>query len=315
MNRTAGQVLLCCASLVLAYPVLLAASNQIRSGQTPNSALVFLYATVQNKKGDFAVGLDKSYFTLKSQKESLDIAYLSAETPAASIALLYDLSGSMKQAKEPWHRAVRDGIAKFLKQGNQANEYMLMSFGGKSGGSTEWSRDGAWVIEALNNAAILKQHGDTALYDVCKIAVEQLSRRANEKRVIILITDGQDNSSRTEYFKLREILKQSAALVYSVAPIVEFDSFAPFGQSVLREFSKISGGESLVAKFPSEVTAAFEDIASRLQHHYRIGFRPTTLDNKWHPISLSVTFPTENTGKSVRLLVHTRQGYYATAPR
>jgi Ca-activated chloride channel homolog len=314
MNRRAWPVLLCCAALTATYPIPRAASNHVLSGQTPKSDLVFMYATVQNREGAFAIGLDKSYFTLRSQKEPVDIAYFSAERPAASIALLYDSSNSMKQATQAWQRAVRDGMATLLKQSKE-NEYMLVFFGNEPTVAAEWSRDTARIIDALNRTAIVKQKGYTALYDTCQMAAEQLSRRATEKRVIIIITDGEDNASRIEYSKLKEILKKSDVLVYSVARGNVIDSLAAYAHGVLSEFSKISGGETQVAIRPSEVTAAFEDIASRLQHQYRIGFRPKTLDDKWHPIELSVTLPPRgNTAKSVRLSVHTRQGYYATAP-
>jgi VWFA-related protein len=291
MNSRAWQVLLCCVALVVACPIPRAASNQIPSGQPDRSDLVFMYATVQNKEGAFAIGLDKSQFTLRSHKELLDIAYFSAESPATSIALLYDASNSMKQATQAWQRAASDGVASLLKQSKEPSEYMLVFFGNEPTVAVEWSRDTARIIEALNRSAIVKQKGYTALYDTCQMAAEQLSRRATMKHVVILITDGEDNASQVGFSKLKEFLKRSDVLVYSVVRGNVIDSLAYNAHGVLGEFSKISGGETLVAIRPSEVTEAFDEIASRLKHQYRIGFHQKTLDDKWHPIEMSVTLP------------------------
>jgi Ca-activated chloride channel family protein len=305
--------LLCCAALVVACQSALVQS-QSSSIQQPKSNAVYLYATVQNKEGAYALDLDKSYFTLKSQKEIEEITSVSSAAPETSIALLIDVSGSIQEIKQTWQRPALDGLAAFLRQSKGANEYLLMFFAGDTNMAVDWTRDPELVIGAMNRRMSSKQTGATAMYDSCQKAIEQLSLRATERRVIILVTDGEDNASRTESSNFKEMLKKSDVLIYSITGPGMNDSLSAFGRLALNGLAAISGGEALIANRARELTAAFQEIASRLQHQYRIGFYPKTLDNKWHPIDLSVTVHSnDNPPKKKHLVVHTRQGFYAIA--
>jgi len=303
--------LLCCIALVSVCRVPLVHSDEL-SSQDSKRDLVFLHATVQNKEGAFAVGLNRSFFTVKSRDETEDIAYFSSQASATSIVLLIDVSGSMKYVMQSWLRPALDGLATFLHANKGTNEYLLVFFAAEPTVAVDWTTDTARVLEALNKSAT-KRLMDTALYDSCEMAIEGLSRRDSPRRVIILVTDGEENASRTENSKIKEALKKTDILVYSVSRRGIMDSLSSYAHTILNEFSIITGGAAFVTSRPSEISGAFEGIASQLQHQYRIGFYPRTLDTKWHPLEVSVTLPPkDSSSKPQRLFVHTRQGYYAT---
>jgi Ca-activated chloride channel family protein len=147
--------------------------------------------------------------------------------------------------------------------------------------------------------------------------VEKVQRGAHPKRALLLISDGQDNSSRYTFSELRRMLKESDVVVYSIGILSGIDSGSSMGmegQGILDELSSVSGGKAFFPNTPAEMDEIFERIALELRHQYSIGYRPSNFanDGKWHKIKVKISPPRG----LPRLFVRSKEGYYAsTTPR
>jgi Ca-activated chloride channel homolog len=135
---------------------------------------------------------------------------------------------------------------------------------------------------------------------------------------LILISDGQDNNSKYTFKQVREALKESNVLLYSVNLSNDYSAGSSLGlegQDILRDLSLQSGGmffykkESTRLKL-SDAASVFEIIATELRHQYSIEIAPQALSPnlKWHKVRIQTKSPVETKGWSVR----TREGFYAS---
>lgn len=194
-----------------------------------------------------------------------------------------------------------------------------MTFAGVPEVVTDWTRDKATISKALDQLALRTQKGNTAFFDACYLGIEKLTRASNPKRVLILITDGCDNMSRHTYDELRKTLRQSQAIIYSVfmEDSALDNPLNEFGRGILREITSNSGGVALSFLNNAAVPSALEMIADEFRHQYTIGFKPTSLDGKWHTLKIKLEpdeiEDTSKPGKSRRATIkaRTRQGYFA----
>jgi Ca-activated chloride channel family protein len=139
---------------------------------------------------------------------------------------------------------------------------------------------------------------------------------AHPKQVILLISDGQDNESRYTFKEVRERLKETGVLVYSIGILGGNDpgsSLGMEGQSLLDEWSAVSGGKAFFPQDKKEIDASFDRIATELRHQYVLGFKPSkeTADGKWHRLKIKVTPPLTAKGRKQSAFVRYRDGYYA----
>jgi VWFA-related protein len=151
--------------------------------------------------------------------------------------------------------------------------------------------------------------GSTALYDAVRYACQKLTEQTDgkiERRVLILLTDGDDNSSR---FRAQEAM--DAAIRANVVIIALNTSTIPNSSDpkyrVLKEMADTSGGQMLQADNEKQITRAFKDIQQELRSHYLVAYKPAELnqDGSYRNILLKVS--------RHGLHVFYRHGYYAPA--
>jgi Ca-activated chloride channel family protein len=207
---------------------------------------------------------------------------------------------------------------RFVQKGHRSNEYFILSYGDMPKVVTDWTRDEVTIREALNKLALETPKGNTGFFDACYLGIEKLRQGSNTKRVLILLTDGGDNVSRHTYNDLRETLKQSQEIIYSLCmenPLM--DALGGFGHSVLEGIASISGGAVFLSFDKAGVADALEMIGEELRNQYAIGFEPTSLDGKWHSLKVKlepdeiVDLSKPAKHRKVRIKARTRQGYYA----
>jgi len=125
------------------------------------------------------------------------------------------------------------------------------------------------------------------------------------KRVLLLISDGEDNSSRYTLNELRRRLQESGVVIYSIGIGMNYLPRAT-GEVTLRKLASISGGKAFFPNSTAEMIEAFERIALELRHQYSVGYRPSNFaaDGKWHRLKVKVT---PQVGLP-RLFVRSREG-------
>lgn len=271
-----------------------------------NTDLITLTVTVTDTYGRYVSGLNKNAFTILDEKQPQDITFFSDDDAPVSVGVIFDVSGSMSGDKI---KRAREALSKFIQTSHESDEYFLIAFNSRAQLLLDKNRDGNAVLDKLT---FVETHGQTALYDAVYLGVEKVQRGTHPKRALLVISDGQDNSSRYTFDNLRRLLKESDVTVYGIGILSGNDagsSLGMEGQGILDELSGVSGGKAFFPRSGVEMDDIFEQIALELRHQYSIGYKPLnfTRDGKWRRIKVKVTPPRG----LPRLFVRSKEGYYA----
>ena len=275
-----------------------------------NADLVTLTVTVTDMYGRFVTGLGQKAFTIFDEKEEQQISFFSDEDAPVSLGVIFDVSGSMSGDKI--NRA-REALAHFIETSHQGDEYFLIGFNNRAQLLLDKTRNSDALMDKLT---FVTTKGQTALYDAAYLGVEKVTRGTHKKRAVLLISDGQDNSSRYTFSELRRLLKETDVIIYAIGIVNGHDdtSLDIAGRGILEELAGVSGGKAFFPGTSAEMNDTFERIALELRTQYSISYRPSNFANngKWHKLKVKVQPPR---GMS-RLFVRSKEGYYAiTNPR
>lgn len=267
-----------------------------------NTDLITLTVTVMDPSGHAVSGLDKNAFTVFDNKVQQEISHFSDEDAPASVGVVFDTSGSMSGEKI---RRAREALALFIKTSHDRDEYFLVDFNSHARLLLDKTRDSEAILDKFT---YVQPQGSTALYDAAFLGIEEVLRGAYPKRIILLISDGEDNNSRYTFKELRRRLRESGVVVYTMGVGVSYLPHAT-GVETLKELASVSGGKAFFPDSVSEMNEAFECIALELRHQYSVGFRPPNLatNGTWHRLKVRVT----PQGGLPHLSVRSREGYYA----
>jgi len=272
-----------------------------------NSDLITLNVTLTDMYGRFVTGLTKEAFTVYDDKEEQEITFFSDEDAPVSLGVIFDVSGSMGKDKIA---KAREALKHFIETSHDNDEYFLIGFNHRSQVLMDKTRDADALLTKLT---FVQTKGQTALYDACYLGVEKVTRGAHPKRALLIISDGQDNSSRYTFSELRRVLKESDVLIYAIGITDNGNpngSLDVVGQTILDELAGVSGGRAFFPDTAAEMNEIFERIAIELRHQYSISYRPKNFVNngKWHKVKVKVQPPRG----LPRLFVRSKEGYYAT---
>jgi Ca-activated chloride channel family protein len=280
--------------------------------QSPDSLV--LNVTVANEKGVLSRGLSAENFSITVDKQPQKILSLSDQDVPASIGILIDDSGSQYVAP-PDGASLRDllkpALERFFKASNPANEYFVVLFNNKVRVEQDWTTDPQAVLKTLDSLTFKKY---TSVYDAMTLALDKVKTGRNAKHVLLVISDGDDNSSKKGFKAVRDKLKASDVSLYSTG--VNLREYMPGnywnpeeGVKRLEELSAASGGRAFFTKnqsVPADLNQVFELIATELRAHYQLVIAPEPQDPKakWRKIKIEAKQGTE------RLTARTRLWYY-----
>lgn len=269
--------------------------------------LVTLTLTVTDSFGRYVSGLDKKAFTIIDNDKEQELTFFSDQDAPVSIGIIFDVSGSMSKDKI---LKARNALERFINTSHPNDEYFLIAFNTRAQLLLDRTRDGNAVLDKLS---LVQPKNNTALYDAVYLGTERVTRGAHQKKALLIISDGQDNSSRYNFGEVRRLLKESDVTIYSVGILGGGDAGSMLGmqgQSFLDELSGVTGGKSFYPSTNVEMDELFERIALELRHQYSVGYTPKDFapDGKWRKVKVRVKPPRG----LPRLTVRSREGYYAT---
>jgi Ca-activated chloride channel family protein len=173
--------------------------------------LINVSATVTDRSGRFVPGLTKDDFVVFEDNQPVDITHFSAERSPVSLGIVLDTSGSMQGEK--WYAAL-DAIDRFLQQlDDELDEFFLYRFSGGPDLVQDWTNDRRAVVASLRRVS---PNGGTAMYDAVVEAVPMAQQGRNRKKAIVLISDGNDTSSRVSIGEVKRVVRETEVLVYAV---------------------------------------------------------------------------------------------------
>lgn len=292
---------------VFISPVLTLAQDDDDKPIVVPTDLVTLTLTVTDQYGRYVSGLNKNAFTVTDSGVPQEITFFSDVDAPVSVGILFDVSGSMSGEKI---QRARKALERFINTSHPMDEYFLIAFNNRAQLLLDRTRDGEAV---LNKLTLVQPKHNTALYDACYLGIERVTRGAHQKKAMLIISDGQDNSSRYNFGEVRRLMKEADVTVYTVGILDGSDSSSGLGlqgQAFLDELSGVTGGKSFYPQTNVEMDEIFERIALELRHQYSIGYTPKDFvpDGKWRKVKVKVKPPRG----LPRLIVRSREGYYAT---
>jgi Ca-activated chloride channel family protein len=162
--------------------------------------LVNVIVSVTDPYGRFVTGLTQDHFEIYDEKVKQQIRHFSDEDAPISMGVIYDVSGSMK---ERITRSIR-ALKRFIETSHHDDDFFLVGFNDRAKLVQDFTTSGDQIASHL---MFVQPKGSTALYDAAYLAVEKVQQGRHTKKALLIISDGQDNSSRYTYKELRNRVK------------------------------------------------------------------------------------------------------------
>ena len=247
------------------------------------SELVVLPISVTDSIGRFVPGLRRDQFEIYEQDVPQSARFFSTEDVPLSVGIILDVSGSMK-SKIP---RAREAFRRFIEFSNPQDEFFAITFNRRVTHLADFS-DGEVLLSYL---PFLEAKGRTALYDAVYEGVLKLKQGRYGKRVLLVISDGQDNSSRYGFRSLSRLMKESDVQIYTVGtpdPTQYNDYFERQGIAILQQISKLTGGRQFTVFSAATIEPVCIYIARELRQQYTIGYTSSnsTPDGKWRKVKV-----------------------------
>ncbi len=262
-----------------------------------NADLVVVNATVLDKNGKFISGLKRTDFQIFEDGTEQKVASFTAEETPFAAAILLDTSGSM----ETRLTLGRSAAIRFLDGLRDEDVAAVYNFDVK----VEQMQDFSPGRDLPARAFGLRTKPMTVLNDAVLRASDDLAKRAEKRRAIVVLSDGGENSSRASSDKALNHALQAGATIYAVNMSDTGPARDIVGASILKNLADKSGGRYVASPGGTELREAFASIAEELGHQYTIAYRPLNRDRdgRWRAIQVKLDRPDAT--------VRTRKGYRA----
>jgi VWFA-related protein len=264
--------------------------------------LVVLHATAEDKDGHLLMELPKSAFQIYENGVRQEIKGFRREDVPVSLGLIIDSSASMTDKRD----RVGAAALALVQSSNPEDEVFIVNFADKPSLDVDFTSDAAQLKKGL---ARVDSHGQTAMRDAIRTAIEHLKGRdKKDKKVLVVVTDGNDNSSLASLEAVMRAAQQNEVLIYSVALLGdETPREAERAKRALDALAHATGGQVYYPKDVSEIDRIAPQIAHEIRNQYIVTYSPASqeMDGSFRQIRVLVDSPRVAT-------VRTRSGYYAT---
>jgi VWFA-related protein len=286
------------------------------------TGLVHLVATVTDRHHAFITDLGQDDFKVFEDGVPQQIRFFGRETDLPlRIGLLLDTSNSIRQRLAFEQDAAIDFLNSVIRRGKDDRAF-LVTFDNEPEVIQDYTDDLPRLISAIRKQ---RAGGGTALNDAIVVAADKLSNAPPAKgpdptvrRVLVVISDGNDNLSDHALSDAIEAAIKAEASIYSISTNSEWltaDGGTPQkyhiegGDKVLEQFSDQSGGRVFYPYRVEDLAQSFLDIGAELRSQYFIAYNPTNPQSNGQYRKIHVD--TNRKGLTVR----TRKGYYAVVPQ
>lgn len=276
-----------------------------------DTELVLLRASVTDRQGKTVLGLKPENFKIYEDGVSQSVEFFSVEESPVSWGLVLDRSGSMMEMM----RGVYQASLHVISEGTSRDEMSIVTFNDKAEITSRFTDD----RHALENSTLgLRAESTTALYDAVSFALDEMKQGKFRKKVLVVVTDGDDNASRLSFRQLIDRVEEEEVIIYTVGMFESLGrSMRGVGGAGSRlELEKLAEATGGAAHFPTDVEGCrkvMKEIALEVSQQYSLGYYPSNkeYDGKWRRISIQV-----GTAKSQNEYIgRTRTGYYGRKKR
>jgi Ca-activated chloride channel homolog len=265
-----------------------------------NVETVFVKVSVTDPLNRYVTGLEQEHFKVYEDNVEQTISHFNQEAAPISVGIIFDVSASMKEDNNI--RKAKNAIVRFLQSGNPADEYFLVTFNNRTNLAQAFTDQSSSL---QNEAAFQKAGGTTALYDAVYMGLDQIKKGSREKKALIVISDGEDNSSRYSPAEIREFAKEMDVQVYAIGQVGPLGT----GGGELQRIVNMTGGRAFFPNNFNELDYYIDLIHAELRSQYVLGYMPTNQSHngKWRRMRVKLDAPQG----LPKLIIHAREGYYA----
>ena len=267
--------------------------------------LVVLHTTVIDDRGRFVDGLKQENFRVLEDKSEQKLSVFKREDIPVSMGLVIDNSGSMRD-KRP---RVNEAALTLVQGSNPQDEAFVVNFNDDY--YLDLDKDFTSSIPELKEALErIDSRGSTAFYDALIGSMDHAKKGHKDKKVLLAVTDGEDNASRNTLEKTIREIQKSNVVVYTIGLFSDEDKKnRKKAVRALKEIADASGG---IAYFPENVEDVHnicEQVAKDIRNQYTLAYYPTNVrkDGTYRAVQVEV-IPPRGRGK---LSARTRNGYFA----
>src|SRR5688572_23031535 len=313
-------ILLLLASLVVT-PALLRAQQPIPapgSSEQPTVPsfksgveLVTVTATVRDKKGRLVKGLGVKDFEVLDNGERRVITEFRTEPSPISIAILFDISGSMRTADRMLAaKFAAHHLLSWLEPGR--DEAALLTFDSRLHEVAPFTVDTRALQGALGE---VDPFGATSLHDAIAEAAKRSATRTGRRRAVVVITDGVDTASGMTPAEVSGIASAIDVPVYIIATVLPIDhpgreeslpkAAASAAHGTIEDLAAWTGGAFFYVSTPADTSNASRQVLDELRQQYVIAFEPAAARG-WRPLEIRT--------RDRDHVVRARSGYIAGGP-
>jgi Ca-activated chloride channel family protein len=257
-----------------------------------HSDLVLIPVTVTDNKGRVQPGLEKEHFTLYEDRVEQEITHFAAEDAPVSIGLIFDISDSMG----PKMPKAREAVSALLRRANPDDEFFLIEFNQRPRLVVPLTSHSADVERRV---AMINVNGSTAVLDAVAMGLREMKNARHTRKAMILISDGEDNSSHISVGELKGAVGESDVLIYAIG-ISDSNSFGQSwprarltGAPLLNEIAKQTGGCLFEVDKLKQLPEVATKIGTWLRSQYVLGYSPKNPDSSggYHRVDVKITRP------------------------
>jgi len=268
--------------------------------------LVTVPVTVTNAARDqlITAGLDITDFKIFEDGVAQEISLFSQERRAVSLCIVVDASGSMAVSNRVERGA--DALRKTVMGLTEGDEVAIVRFSGKAMTVLPWTskpdpKKLSWRVDPDPGTV-----ANSSIADALKVALTEVERASNPRRVILIISDGYENASATPLSRVVRSRQQSEAALYAfgmAGPQERAPSGGPL-RNILPELVGEAGGVYWNVATPTDAEFAAMSLLSEMKYQYTLGYTPTKpFDGNYRRIKVETTLQ--------GLAVRHRGGYLA----
>lgn len=262
---------------------------------------VVLHATVIDDKQRIVTNLEKTAFTVYEDGRPQTITSFRHEDIPVAMGIVVDNSGSMREKRQKVNAAALN----LVRSSNPSDEVFIVNFNDEYYLDQDFTSNINKLKEGLEK---IDARGGTALYDAVVASADHLKGAKLDKKVIFVVTDGEDNAS-TESLEqaVRRLQAENGPTVYAIGVLGD-EEHPKRAKRALQVMSERTGGIAFFPKTLDEVDAISRSVAHDIRSQYTIGYKPATPKNQGGYRQVKVDAHSHSYGK---LTVRTKSGYYA----
>jgi Ca-activated chloride channel homolog len=266
---------------------------------------VLLHATVVDDKQRIVTNLDRGAFTVLEDGKPQRIVSFHHEDIPVAMGILIDNSGSMREKRAKVNQAALN----LVRASNPDDEVFIVNFNDEYYLDQDFTNDLLKLKEALEK---IDARGGTALYEAAVASADHLKRNAKlDKKVLFVVTDGEDNASRENLEQaVKQLQEENGPTVYAIGILGE-EEHPKRARRALEILAQRTGGMAFFPKTLDEVDEISKSIARDIRNQYTIGYKPISPRQSGAYRMIHVEAKSKSYGK---LTVRTKSGYYSGAP-